>query len=146
MHFFDWKTQAYATIGLFLLFHTAGAWSHLPSRWLGLPNQDACEKNPYCTRHSNGTFSWTNDCNFPMPSYESWKKNRFGDTSWLRKHFKRYMALKGRNSGLAKDELTFSTYMLKRFAPNASPNSMLCDGLGGMCSVSISHGDSFDRC
>jgi hypothetical protein len=139
-----WKVQAHASLGLFLLLHSAGAWSFQTWLWLDSRSTTSNEtSSTHCKDDADNCYNagtlrnpnWTSDCDFSMPSYRMWKDNRVDDVYWLRRHLRAYKRLQ--NDGLLHtNELTFPTYMLQRYAPNVPPSNMLCDGLG-MCMVDI---------
>ncbi|KAG9190449.1 hypothetical protein G6011_08537 [Alternaria panax] len=98
-----------------------------------------CQHNPYCSFTESvgelGSHNWTNDCpGLPRITEKLSRDHKHIDTNLLRKNFRIYKTLQGSKYKLDSDELTFPTYMAKRYAPNVPPSSMLCDGLG-MCRV-----------
>jgi len=95
-----------------------------------------CFNNPYCDYKDKPLPTWHTDCDFPRINIRVWRKNRVEDSLWLNHKFMDYLSLQKNEQGIATDEETFPAYMLKRYAPNAAPSSMLCDGLG-MCRVSL---------
>lgn len=121
----------YSGLGVFLILHAASAWANLPIRRNTISG-DRCHENPYCEKEDSDTV-WLNDCNFEKPTKEAWRENLPEDVRWLRRHLHNYKVSQ-QHVGLADDEITFSAYMAKRYAPNVAPSSMLCDGLG-MCRV-----------
>jgi hypothetical protein len=130
-----WMGAVYATFISLLIFQILAQELDILSARKPTPD-DVCDGSIYCT-NGTGTPVWRNDCDFDMPSEKLWKANRQDDAAWLSEHLQRYLwrtrtAARRRDS---PDRLTFSTYMLKLYAPNVPPSNMLCDGLG-MCRVS----------
>ena len=146
MRLFTWIQTAFHVSDV-INASTIIAWSKLTSRRpesleIELTNEDYV-RNPYCQLSKDlGTHEWVKDCpGLPRITEALWRKYRYKDTKFLNKNLQNYLKLKESKWKLASDELTFPTYLAKRYAPNVSPSSMVCDGLG-MCRVGIRHSAS----